>query len=42
MSSEVSPEEIEELKRSIHEKLEIIKENTDDAETLEKWKSKIQ
>ncbi|MBR1609982.1 MAG: DUF1211 domain-containing protein [Methanobrevibacter sp.] len=38
MSGEVSPEEIEELKRSINEKLEIIKENTDDAETLEKWK----
>ena len=37
MSKEVSPEEIEELKQSIHDKLEIIKENTDDAETLEKW-----
>ena len=37
MSSEVSPEEIEELKRSIHEKLEIIKESSDDAEDLEKW-----
>lgn len=37
MSKDVSPEEIEELKKSIHEKIEIIKENSDDKETLKKW-----
>ena len=34
---DVSPEEVEELKRSIQEKVEIIKENTYDEETLKKW-----
>ncbi|MBR4447782.1 TMEM175 family protein [Methanobrevibacter sp.] len=33
---DVSPEEIEELKRSISEKIEIIKENANDEETLKK------
>lgn len=36
MSKKVSPEELEELKRSIQEKIEVIKENADDEETLEK------
>ena len=36
ISKEVSPEEIEELKRSINEKIEIIKENATDKETLKK------
>ena len=36
ISKEVSPDEIEELKRSINEKIEIIKENSSDEETLEK------
>lgn len=36
ISKEVGPEEIEELKRSIYEKIEIIKENADDDETLKK------
>ena len=36
ISKEVSPEEIEELKKSIHEKIEIIKENASDEETLKK------
>ena len=36
ISKEVSPEEIEELKRSIYEKIEIIKENANDEETLKK------
>ena len=33
---DVNPEEIEELKRSISEKIEIIRENSDDEETLKK------
>lgn len=37
ISKDVSPEEVEELKRSIQEKIEIIKENTDDEEALKKW-----
>ena len=36
MSKEVSPEELEELKRSIQEKIEVIKENAEDEKTLEK------
>ena len=36
MSKDYSPEEIEELKRSIQEKIEIIKENADNQKTLEK------
>ena len=36
MSKKVSPEELEELKRSIQEKIEVIKENADDEKTLEK------
>lgn len=37
ISKEVNPEEIEELKRSIQEKIEIIKENAKDEETFKKW-----
>ena len=36
ISKEVSPEDIEELKRSINEKIDIIKENATDDETLKK------
>jgi len=36
IKNKVSPEDVEELKRSIQEKIEIIKENTDDEETLNK------
>ena len=36
ISKEVSPEELEELKRSISEKIEIIKANANDEETLKK------
>ena len=36
ISKEVSPDEIEELKKSIQEKIEIIKENASDEETLKK------
>ena len=36
ISRDVSPEEIEELKRSIQEKIDIIKENSNDEETLKK------
>lgn len=35
ISRKVSPEEIEELKKSIHEKAEIIRNNTDDKQTIE-------
>lgn len=37
ISEDVSPEDIEELKKSIQEKIEIIKENTGDEKTLKKW-----
>ena len=36
ISKDISPEEIEELKRSIAEKIEIIRQNSDDEETLKK------
>ncbi|MDO5860249.1 TMEM175 family protein [Methanobrevibacter sp.] len=37
IKEELTPEEIEELKNSIHEKIEIIKENAADEETFKKW-----
>ena len=37
IKEKLTPEDIEELKNSIHEKIEIIKDNAEDEETLKKW-----